>query len=97
DRPLDDRWELVGEYGSLSYLPRAETARLWRLVKGVGAKGLKVPLDERDDAPPPEELTSADRLAAGKRLFDAGDARQARAQFRVLMDAKVPESEDARF
>jgi hypothetical protein len=38
DRTLDDRWELVGEYGILSFLPRPETARLWRLTKGVGGR-----------------------------------------------------------
>jgi len=36
-------------------------------------------------------------LATAKRFFDAGESRLARSHYRVLMDAKVPESEDARF
>ena len=30
--PLDPRWQLVGDYGLLSYMPDPEPARLWRLV-----------------------------------------------------------------
>src|SRR6185369_4785838 len=42
-KPLDDRWALVGEYGILSFLPRPETTRLWRLTKGIGGKTVKPP------------------------------------------------------
>jgi hypothetical protein len=97
DRPLDDRWKLVGEYGSLSYLPRPETARLWRLEKGASAKSRKPPPDERDLPPPDDVLTSAERLSTAKQLFDKGQYMEARAHYRVLMDGQYPESEDARF
>ena len=89
--PLDARWQLVGEYGVLSYLPRPEAARFWRLTQGAAPRIVK------DDPPPPGELSSAERFTAGMARFDAGDHRGARAQFRVLMDARAPEAEDATF
>jgi hypothetical protein len=94
DRPLDDRWELVGEYGDLSYLPRPEVARLWRLTRGTTASA---PPHEPDDPPPPDVLPAPNRLVAGRMLFEAGKHREARAHLRVLMDAGGPEAEDATF
>jgi hypothetical protein len=97
DRPLDDRWALVGEYGILSFLPRAETARLWRLTTGKGGRTVKPPPDEPDLPPPPGELSSRDRLATAKELFDKNRYAEARAHYRVLIDGNSPEAEDARF
>ena len=94
DQPLDDRWELVGEYGVLSYLPRPEVARLWRLTRGTNAPA---PPHEPDDPPPPDPMPAPNRLVAGRMLFEAGKHRPARAQLRVLMDAGGPEAEDATF
>ena len=94
DHPLDDRWELVGEYGILSYLPRPEVARLWRLKRGAAAPVIP---HERDDLPPPDTMPASNRLVAGRMLFEAGQHRPARAHFRVLMDAGGPEAEDATF
>jgi hypothetical protein len=91
--PLDDRWELVGEYGILSYLPRPEEARLWRLVRGADPT---VQRHERD-TPPPDARPLERRFFAGMERFDAGDHRAARAHFRVLIDAGGPESDDAAF
>jgi hypothetical protein len=94
DGPLGDKWELVGEYGVLSYLPRPEVARLWRLRRGVDAG---VARDERDDPAPPQPIDPAMRLAAGRLLFEASQHREARAHFRYLMDAGGPLAEDATF
>jgi hypothetical protein len=94
ERPLDDRWELAGEYGTLAYLPRPEEARLWRLVRGAdeGRAG-----DERDEPPPAEPRALDRRFFAGMERFDAGDFRVARAHFRVLMDAGANDAESATF
>lgn len=94
DGPLDDRWELVGEYGVLSYLPRPEVARLWRLRRGLAASA---PRDERDDPAPPDPTDPGMRATAGRLLFEAGQYRTARAHFRVLMDADGPLAQDATF
>jgi hypothetical protein len=93
-RPLDDRWTLVGEYGSLDYLTRPETARLWRLVRG--SEGTGTPL-EHDDPPPPGPTTVAERMKAGMDSLGKSDFRAARAHFRAVMDSQVPEAEDATF
>ena len=94
DRPLDDRWELVGEYGVLSYLPQPEVARLWRLRRGLDASASR---DEPDDPAPPEPIDPANRLTAARLLFEAGQHRQARAHLRFLMDAGGAQAEDATF
>lgn len=94
DRPLDDRWTLVGEYGVLSYLPRPEAARIWRLARG--APRVASP-HERDDPPPPGALAPAARFSAAMERFEAGDRRAARAHFRVLMAGSGPVAEDATF
>jgi len=93
-KPLDDHWDLAGEYGSVSYLPRPETARLWRLRHGVDATS---PLDERDALPPPGPLAPKERLAAGQARFDAADYPAARAHYHVLIASTAPEAEDASF
>jgi hypothetical protein len=93
-RPLDDRWEIAADYGSLTYLPRPEEARLWRLVRGAARSG---PPIEHDDPPPPGDMTSADRMKDAMQRFQANDQRGARAQFRALMDTKAPEAYDAAF
>jgi hypothetical protein len=94
ERPLDDRWAPAGEFGSLTYLPRPESARLWRLVRG--GEGTSVDL-EHDDPPPPGPTTPAERMKAGMERFEHNDPRVARAHFRAVMDTKAPEAEDATF
>jgi hypothetical protein len=95
ERPLDDRWTLEGEYGVLSYLPRPETARLWRLERG---RTEIVTLDQPDDPPPPGEFpTSKARYEAGMERFQAADHRAARAHFRAVMATDAAEAEDATF
>jgi tetratricopeptide (TPR) repeat protein len=58
---------------------------------------VKPPPDERDLPPPPEELSSADRLTTAKQLFDKSRYTEARAHYRVLMNGNSAEREDARF
>jgi hypothetical protein len=93
-RPLDDRWAFVGEYGSLGYLPRPETARLWRLVRG--GERASVPL-EHDDPPPANPSAPAERMSAGMERLQQADHRAARAYFRAVMTSKAPQAEDAAF
>jgi hypothetical protein len=92
ERPLDDRWELVGAYGPVSYLPQPEEARLWRLVRGAGPPPLV-----RDDPPPAEPQAVERRHFAGMAAFDAQNYRTARAHFRVVMDAGTPDAPNAAF
>jgi hypothetical protein len=94
ERPLDDRWTLVGEYESLAYLPRPETARLWRLVRGNTGPGIT---RGHDDPLPPGPVTPAERMSAGMQRLQKGDSRGARAYFRAVMGSKAPEAEDATF
>jgi len=67
------------------------------LTKGVGGKTVQPPPDEPDLPPPPEELSSADRLTTAKQLFDKSRYTEARAHYRVLMNGNSAEREDARF
>jgi Tfp pilus assembly protein PilF len=94
DAPLDDRWTLVDDVGVASYLPRPETARLWRLERGATDAP---PPRERDDPPPPDALDPAARLTVAIERFNAGDQRVARSHLRVLMNTPGPQTADARF
>jgi tetratricopeptide (TPR) repeat protein len=95
DAPLDDRWELAGEYGEVTYLPRPEMARLWRLARGAPPATL---LRRERDAPTPEPgLSPEAAFKAGMARFDAGDHAVARAYFRAVMSTSSPQSEDATF
>jgi hypothetical protein len=95
DAPLDDRWELAGEYGTVSYLPRPEEARLWRLVRGASPSAAVRP--ERAGPPPEPDLPPAARLDAGMERFNKGDHPAARAYFRSVIGTTAPAAEDATF
>jgi hypothetical protein len=95
DAPLDDRWELVGDYGMVSYLPRPEAARLWRLVRGASYDAA---IRIRKDPPPPTPgLDPKARFDAGMERFNAGENMVAAAWFGSVMKTNAPQAEDATF
>jgi hypothetical protein len=67
EHPLSPEWKLVREYGVLSYLPRPEPARLWRLEHP--ADGRSVIHDV------PEDLTALEGVDDPTALFRGGMAR----------------------
>jgi tetratricopeptide (TPR) repeat protein len=94
--PLDSRWELVREYGLLSYLYRPEPVRLWRLKRATSP-----PFDDAspsDDVPDIEEVGDYDTLfKRGLELLSKDDHPRARAYFRRIVRDYPDRAEDARF
>jgi TolA-binding protein len=85
----------VGDYGVVSYLPRPEGARLWRLARGAF---IVPPVTRTPDPPaPPGHLTPAARFQAGMERLNAGDHKMARAHFALVRDTDAPEADDAAF
>ncbi|TMB17265.1 MAG: tetratricopeptide repeat protein [Deltaproteobacteria bacterium] len=96
-KPLGPQWKLVREYGVLSYLPRPEPARLWRLERPAGARP-PVRHDEREDLSSLEGLDDPAALrAGGMARYEATDYPGARRFFRKLVAMDHPAAEDAAF
>jgi len=86
-RPLDPAWNLVREYGSLSYLPSPEPVRLWELTETI-AEGTAAPVEEVG----PE--TARELLRLGMLRFDAVDCPGARRYYRALVE-RFPNAREA--
>src|SRR5262245_12456587 len=77
DQPLPPSWKLVKEYGALSYLPRPEPARLWRLDRDSAQ------LDVVEDVSSIADVTGHDALfTGGMARYDRADYPGARVHFR---------------
>jgi tetratricopeptide (TPR) repeat protein len=94
--PLSPQWKLVKEYALLSYLPRPERARLWRLER--------TPAERSTVFDGKEDLTSlrgiddpALLFRSGMERYDANDHAAARQYFRKLLPTTTPEGENAAF
>ena len=96
EQPLSPQWKLVHEYGMLTYLPRPEPARLWRLERPLAP--LPVVLDGREDL---RQITNVDDpaalLRAGMGRYDATDYPAARAYFWKLRESRDPEADNGAF
>jgi len=96
DHPLSPQWKLVREYGMLTYLPRPEPARLWRLERSLAPP--PVVLDEREDLRPIEDVNDpAALLRAGMGRYDATEYPAARVYFRKLRATSDPEADNGAF
>lgn len=96
EQPLSPQWKLVREYGMLTYLPRPEPARLWRLDRQLAP--LPVVLDEREDLRTIKDVKDpAEMLRSGMSRYDASDYAGARVFFRKLRTTKNPLAEDGAF
>jgi tetratricopeptide (TPR) repeat protein len=94
--PLPPEWKLVREYDMLTYLPRPERARLWRLEKPQAAE--VVVHDVREDLSAIRDVVDPVTLfASGMRRYDANDYPGARPYYRKLLATATPQSEDAAF
>ena len=94
--PLPPQWKLVKEYGLLSYLPRPEPARLWRLERAPAERPLVY--DGREDLTPLRDLDDPAALfRGGMQHYEAGDYAAARPFFRKLLATTTPEGENAAF
>jgi hypothetical protein len=94
--PLSPEWKLVREYDVLTYLPRPEPARLWRLERSAVAQSTT--------PDPPEDLSGLRGIddpdvlfRGGMTKYDANEYAAARPWFRKLMDMGTRESENATF
>src|SRR5262249_7741143 len=95
-QPLSPNWKLVREYEGLSYLPRREPARLWRLEHREATR--VVPRDEREDVSSLQGMDDPAALfAAGMARYDKGDHPAARIYFRKLLATRTPQADDAAF
>jgi tetratricopeptide (TPR) repeat protein len=96
DHPLSPQWKLVREYGMLTYLPRPEPARLWRLERSLAPQ--PVVLDEREDLRPIKDVNEpAALLRAGMSHYDATEYPASRVYFRKLRATSDPEADDGAF
>jgi tetratricopeptide (TPR) repeat protein len=83
DQPLSARWKLVKEYGLLTYLPRPERTRLWRLRHLPGDEAAAK--DGVDDVSIAADVADPNVLfERGMARMNQGDYRAARGYFRKL-------------
>jgi len=96
DEPLSPRWKPVKEYGLLTYLPRPERTRLWRLHHlPEDAPAAKDGVDDVSSVP---DVTDPDALfAQAMERMNQGDYRGARSYFRKLQLDHPSRAEEARF
>jgi tetratricopeptide (TPR) repeat protein len=91
---LSPQWRLVKEYGVLSYLPRPEPARLWRLEREASS----VPPDPVEDLSTLAGIDDPDALQKGAMArYERGDYPGARIYFRKILHEHPAEAEDAAF
>jgi hypothetical protein len=94
--PLPPEWKLVREYETLTYLPRPEVARLWRLERPDSAT--PVVHDAREDLTTIRDVTDPVALfTLGMKRYDAVDYPGARVYYRKLLGMTSPQTEDAAF
>jgi tetratricopeptide (TPR) repeat protein len=94
--PLSPSWKLVREYPVLTFLPRPEPARLWRLERPDS--GSLVAHDEREDLSGLQGMNDPAALfAAGLGRYDAIDYAASRVYFRKLLATQSPQAEDGAF
>jgi hypothetical protein len=95
--PLSPAWKLVREYDTLTFLPRPERARIWRLERAAAA-GSPVVHDVREDLSSLRGVDDPNVLfRGGMAEYDATDYPAARVYFRKLLRMNHPESENAAF
>ena len=94
--PLGPQWKLVREYDVLTYLPRPEPARIWRLERPAVARSFTP--DPRDDISGLRGVDDPTVLfRGGMAKYDATEYAAARAYFRKLVEMDSPDSENAAF
>jgi hypothetical protein len=94
--PLPPEWKLVREYETLTYLPRPEPARIWRLEKHEAPR--VVQHDEREDLSTLRGIDDpAALLRGGMARYDKGDNAGARVWFKKLSMTNDPEAENGAF
>jgi len=94
--PLSPDWKLVREYDVLTYLPRPEPARIWRLERTEAPR--VVQHDEREDLSPLKGIDEpAALLRGGMARYDKNDNAGARIWFKKLMQMNDPEAENGAF
>jgi tetratricopeptide (TPR) repeat protein len=95
-QPLSPAWKLEREYPVLTYLPRPEPARLWRLERPKAAP--PVVHDVPEDLTPLAGIDDPTVLfTGGMARYDARDYPAARMHFRKLLLGTSAEAEDAAF
>jgi tetratricopeptide (TPR) repeat protein len=95
-QPLSPGWKLVREYETLTYLPKPEPARIWRLDKAEAPR--EVVHDEREDVSPLQGIDDpAALLRGGMARYDKGDNAGSRPWFKKLMGVNDPEAENGAF
>jgi hypothetical protein len=93
-RPLHPHWELVGDYGLLTYLPLPEHARLWRLSAPITESAIDARDGLVDDAHSTEPGALHD---LGMRAFDGQDYPRARRYFEAVIQRTRGPALDARY
>src|SRR5262249_39496928 len=96
EQPLSPRWKLVKEYDLLSYLPRPERTRLWRLEHLPGDAAASDAVEDRSGI----TANSTDPNAlfeGGMARLSRGDYRGARAYFRTLQTEHPSRAEEGTF
>lgn len=95
-QPLSPQWKLVREYGMLTYLPRPEPARLWRLDRPRTNVAQPVEHDQPEDLSSLEGVGDVATLfAGGMARYEKGDYPGARIYFRKIMRDSPAQAEDA--
>ena len=96
EQPLSPGWKLVREYEMLTYLPKPEPARIWRLERAELPS--TVVYDEREDLSSLKDIDDpAALLRGGMARYDKTDNPGARIWFKKLMQTKDPEAENGAF
>ena len=95
ETPLDPGWELVGDYGLLTYLPQPEPARLWRWKNSPAVVTGEL---RAEDVSSLAGITDPNVLwTDGMARYDRKDYPGARPYFRKLMREYPGKAEDAMF
>ncbi len=94
--PLSPRWELVRTYNVLTYLPRPEPARLWRL-RGAPTVAADGPLPREDVSSLADVNDFVALTRDGMARYQKEDYAGARVYFRKIIDDFPDRAEDAVF